>query len=108
MVLINQLYFEIDIPNHVPARHKKIVKKIYIDANTKFPEENKLSVSLENAEKVVKAPKKPTNNSGLYMYSNLGSKELIKQPRIKQPIKFTPIIPIGKLNIVNLSSTSAR
>ena len=43
-------------------------------AKNKFPEDIKSIVSLEKAEKVVKAPKKPINNKGLYISSNLGSK----------------------------------
>jgi len=39
-----------------------------------LPEEIKLIVSFEKAEKVVKAPKNPTNKRGLYIFSNLGSR----------------------------------
>ena len=78
-----------------------------MDAYTKFPEESRLIVSFEKAEKVVKAPKKPTNKKGLYIFSNLGSRELIRRPNIKQPTKFTPKMPIGILITVNLFSASA-
>ncbi len=47
---------------------------MYVNANNKFPEVIKSIVSFEKAEKVVKAPKKPINNRGLYICSNLGSK----------------------------------
>jgi hypothetical protein len=39
-----------------------------------LPEEIKLIVSFEKAEKVVKAPKNPINKRGLYIFSNLGSR----------------------------------
>mgnify|MGYP001434805797 CR=1 FL=1 len=87
---------------------EKTVKKIYEDANNKLPEEIKFNVSLEKAEKVVKAPKKPTNKRGLYICSNLGSRLLMSKPKIKQPMKFTPNIPIGILTIANLFNASAR
>ena len=73
-----------------------------------FPEEIKSIVSLEKAEKVVKEPKKPINNKGLNICSNFGSNELINKPKIKQPIKFTLKIPIGRLIKVNLFRASAR
>ena len=58
----------------MPTRQEKTVKNIYVEANNKFPEEIKLIVSFEKAEKVVKAPKNPTNKRGLYIFSNLGSR----------------------------------
>ena len=79
-----------------------------MDANTRFPEEIRLIVSFEKAEKVVKAPKKPTNKRGVYIFSNLGSRELIRRPNRKQPTKFTPKMPIGILSTVNLFSASAK
>ncbi len=56
----------------------------------------------------MKAPKKPTNKRGLYIFSNLGSRELIKKPNIKHPTKFTPKMPIGILSTINLFSASAK
>ena len=58
----------------MPKRQEKTVKNIYVEANNRLPEEMKLIVSFEKAEKVVKAPKKPTNKRGLYKFSNFGSR----------------------------------
>ncbi len=58
----------------MPTRQEKTVKNIYVEANNKLPEDIKLIVSFEKAEKVVKAPKNPTNKRGLYIFSNLGSR----------------------------------
>ena len=64
------------IPIHVAPKHEKIDTETYTKAAIKFPELIRSKDSLEKAEKVVKAPRKPTNKKGVKNFSRLLSIKL--------------------------------
>ena len=69
--------------------------KIYIKEVTYFFEVIRSTISYENAEKVVKDPKRPIIRKNLIKFSdNLSARsDVIKYPIKKDPIIFTEIVP---------------
>lgn len=78
--------------------HKNKFKKIFKTPFKTNPLLNKLNVSKENEEKVVKAPRKPVikNNLKLVLSVKICINNTAHIPIIKEPITFTNRVPYGK------------
>ena len=75
--------------------HMKIEREIYIKDKTYFFEFIKSKTSYENAEKVVKEPKRPIIKKNLIKFSDklFPKSYVIKYPIKKEPITLTDMVP---------------
>ena len=83
------------VPKYADNTHTKMDIKIYIKEVKYFFEVIRSTISYENAEKVVKDPKRPIIRKNLIKFSdNLYDRsDVIKYPIKKEPIIFTEIVP---------------